>query len=231
MFDTDRITSLSEAAETVRKSASEESNHRIANNLALVSGLVRMKANSVLKRREALEPEEVAAMLTEVAQRIEGVAKLHRLLASGPAKDQLVAGPFLAEVCSGIAGTFAGPNAIAFQDDSQSLALAPERLNALGLFLAEGLTNAFKHSHPAGAPGRIAVTFAVNCESGLQLAIQDDGVGLPEGFDLKKDGGLGLRIMRSLSEQLGGALSIKTNPFGLNVGLNAPADRVFSRAG
>lgn len=223
MFDSSRITTLSEAVETVRKTATEESNHRIANNLALVSSLVRMKANAVLRRGYDLTPEEAAAMLQEVAQRIEGVSKLHRLLSSTPAQDQVEAGPFLADVCSGVAGSFASQSAVDFSDESEALRLPPERLNALGLFLAEGLTNAFKHSHPAGAPGRIHVRFASIEKSGLRLAIQDDGVGLPEGFDPHKDGGLGLRIMRSLSEQLGGAISIKGNPFGLCVGLDAPA--------
>lgn len=222
MFDASRITSLSEAAEMVRKTAAEESNHRIANNLALVSSLVRMKANAVLRRGDELDAEEAAAMLREVAQRIEGVSKLHRLLASGPANDHVHAGPFLAEVCDGVAGSFSSHHEITFHDRSEAMALAPERLNALGLFLAESLTNAFKYSHPAGAPGRIDVTFTTTRDDGLHLAVQDDGIGLPEGFDPQKDGGLGLRIMRSLSEQLGGALLIKSNPFGLQVGVQAP---------
>jgi two-component sensor histidine kinase len=183
-----------------------------------------MRANAVLRQTEPLLPEEVAAMLKEIAQRIEGVSKLHRLLATGTLHGQIAAGPFLAEVCSGVAGSFGSSQEIAFRDNSDAIKVAPERLNAMALFLAEGLTNAFKHSHPAGAPGRIEVTFAAVEKKGMRLAIQDDGVGLPDGFDPKKDGGLGLRIMRSLSEQLGGAISIKANPFGLCVGLDAPAE-------
>jgi two-component sensor histidine kinase len=221
MFDSSRIVSLSEAADLASKTKSEESNHRIANNLALVSSLVRMKANAVLKRGETLMPEDAAAMLKEVAQRIEGVSKLHRLLASSSAQDHVVAASYLSEVCNGVAGSFAEQSTIAFRDYSEGLALPPERLNALGLFLAEGLTNAYKYSHPAGAPGRIEVTFAVR-DCGIRLTVQDDGVGLPEGFNPQTDGGLGLRIMRSLSEQLGGAMSVKSNPLGLRVGLEAP---------
>jgi len=223
MFDSSRVTTLSEATEMARKSLIEESNHRIANNLALVSSLVRMKANAVIKGGKALEPEEAAAMLQEVALRIEGVSKLHRLLSKNADHGLVAAGPYLDEVCGGVAGSFADRNTIKFIDESEALTLPPERLNALGLFLAEGLTNAFKHSHPAGAPGRIDVKFAAVGENSLRLAIQDDGVGLPEGFDPRKDGGLGLRIMRSLSEQLGGAMSIRGNPFGLCIGLDAPA--------
>jgi two-component sensor histidine kinase len=224
MFDSSRITSVTGAADLPSRTAIEESNHRIANNLALVASLVRMKANATVRHGQPLQPADAASMLKEVAQRIDGVAKLHRLLSSPAAQQWAPAGVYLADVCKGVADSFGNGSDIAFKDESGGLALAPERLNALGLFLAEGLTNAFKHAHPASAPGRIEVRLTALEEGVVQLLIQDDGIGLPEGFDPKTDGGLGMRIMRSLSDQLSGALSIKANPFGLCIGLRAPAE-------
>jgi len=44
--------------------------------------------------------------------------------------------------------------------------------------------------------------------------VSDDGVGLPEGFDPEKSGGLGFRVMRSLAAEIGGALQIQSTPLG-----------------
>ena len=40
------------------------------------------------------------------------------------------------------------------------------------------------------------------------LSISDNGVGFPEGFDLSKSTGLGLKLIRVLSEQIEGKLNI-----------------------
>jgi two-component sensor histidine kinase len=201
------------------RSHSRESNHRIANNLTLVSALLRLQANAIAKNGEPLSAQTAAGTLIEAATRIENVGRLHRLL-SGE-HDDAVAGPYLADVCAGIMGSLAHTDEITFDDKSGGARLAPERLNAIGLFLTEALTNAFKHAHPAGAPGVIRVKFGRNGHD-LELESHDDGVGLPEGFDPAKDGGLGFRIMRSLAAQIGGTLSFPRRQFGLCIRLRAP---------
>ena len=50
----------------------------------------------------------------------------------------------------------------------------------------------------------------------------DDGVGLPEGFDPRTDGGLGLRVIRSLADQLHATLDFDASPLGLTVTVTAP---------
>jgi two-component sensor histidine kinase len=57
----------------------------------------------------------------------------------------------------------------------------------------------------------------------LVLRISDDGVGLPEGFDAEKDGGLGFRVMRSLAAEIGGELQIQSTHLGLTFRLSLPA--------
>jgi two-component sensor histidine kinase len=205
--------------ESVRGQA-RESNHRIANNLALVSALLRMQSTAIGKKANPLEAHDAANMLVEAAMRVENVGRLHRLL-SGEQEDATAAGPYLADVCAGVSGSLAYTDVVAYTDQSGGARMAPERLNALGLFLTEALTNAFKYAHPAGAPGVIRVNFSRSGHD-LELESHDDGVGLPEGFDPEKDGGLGFRIMRSLAAQVGGTLSFPRRDFGLCIRLCAP---------
>src|SRR5262249_39060649 len=101
---------------------------------------------------------------------------------------------------------------------SGELSLPAERLNTLGLFLVESLTNAIKHAHPTGVPGKVDVRLHGD-QGAVHLAVQDDGVGLPVGFNPQTDGGLGMKIMRSLSAQRGGAMSVKADVLGVRIGL------------
>ena len=50
-------------------------------------------------------------------------------------------------------------------------------------------------------------------ETRLLVTVQDDGVGLPEGFDPHRSGNLGLQIVRTLVEgELGGAFDMVPAP-------------------
>jgi two-component sensor histidine kinase len=198
-----------------------ESNHRIANSLALVSALVRMQATDLSRRTQALTPEEAGAALKEAAGRIESVARLHRLLSSEHKHRELSAGPYLSDICSGVAGSMSSSDRIAFVDETGEARLSPDRLNALGLFVTEALTNALKHAHPAGAPGRVEVSFRRKGHD-LELEIADDGVGFPEGFRPESKGGLGFKIMRSLASQMAAELSYPSRDFGVCIRLDLP---------
>jgi two-component sensor histidine kinase len=59
----------------------------------------------------------------------------------------------------------------------------------------------------------------------LTIVIADDGIGLPENFDPTKDGGLGLRIVRSLALQLGATLHFDSHALGTRVQLDVPTRR------
>ena len=75
-----------------------------------------------------------------------------------------------------------------------------------GLVLVELIGNAIRHAFP-GRAGTIDVTLQAGPDGTVTLAVADDGVGLPAGFDPGKDGGLGLQLVRLLGAgQLRGKL-------------------------
>ena len=87
------------------------------------------------------------------------------------------------------------------------------RLRAIpcGLLVTELVTNAFKHAFPAGRTGEVRIELhAVDDE--LELVVADDGVGLPEGFDLANVKSLGLQLVPLLADQLGGRFTVGGGP-------------------
>src|SRR4026209_2211308 len=77
-----------------------EAHHRIANNLALIAGFVRLQASSVSRANQPLSPRDCRMMLEEIGARIETVGRLHRLLSANPAGAEVELGDYLEQTCS-----------------------------------------------------------------------------------------------------------------------------------
>jgi len=202
--------------------AEAEANHRIANNLSIVAAYLRLQASDVAALGRLLTAENVGAILREAATRIESVGKIHRHLAHTPTLRSVDISGYFAELCSELAATLAFNGAITFEGENGACFVSQDRVVPLALCVLEAVTNAMKYAHPAGVAGRIAVACAVNDEDGIEVTVEDDGVGLPDGFDPRKDGGLGLRVMRSLVGQLGGEVGFESVGLGLTVRITAP---------
>ena len=91
----------------------------------------------------------------------------------------------------------------------------------LALIVTEMVANAIKYAHPGGAPGAI-VAYGSGDETFTMIEIADNGVGLPENFDPKTDGKLGLQLVRSLAKQLGATLVFDSDALGLRFQIFVP---------
>jgi two-component sensor histidine kinase len=108
--------------------------------------------------------------------------------------------------------------------------LPSDTATALAMVLTEVLQNAVEHGYPATSdatvPGRILVA-PVRLVGRLRVTVQDDGRGLPAGFDLDASTHLGLSIVRTLVEsELGGQLELGPAPGGpgTRVVIDVPMD-------
>ena len=91
------------------------------------------------------------------------------------------------------------------------------------LILCEVFINAMKYAHPAGVPLVMAVDCTPGADGTLVLTVSDDGVGLPEGFDTGRGGGMGFKVMRSLAAEIGAEFQISSDNLGLTFRLSLPA--------
>jgi hypothetical protein len=86
-------------------------------------------------------------------------------------------------------------------------------LRQLVVYINELITNAVKHAHPNGRAGTITVSARVHGETAV-IAVEDDGVGLPPGFDPAIGTGLGMTIVSTLAAQLEGCLEVRPSSGG-----------------
>ena len=177
-----------------------ESNHRIANNLTVIAGLVRLQAASVTKKSGTFTPEEVCVLLKEVGGRIDTVSRLHRLLAEATRGGTPHLGAYLRDIAQAIVSSLSSTgHADHLLTDLEGCSLPAHQALSVGFIVGELVTNAVKYAHPSGVDGKISLRCRKGGGMSTIVEVCDDGVGLPEGFDPMIQGGLGLRLVRSLS--------------------------------
>src|SRR4051812_22571145 len=152
-----------------------EADHRIANSLSAISGLVRVRAS-----RTGVSGDPTG-LLVDIAERIETVATLHRLMSQSET-DEIPLGNYLKQVCDNLTRALA-PTQTSLTFSCSAGNLVPFRVALpLGLIIGELVSNSLKYAHPTESPTRISIGCILN-ESGIYITYDDDGVGFPKGFD------------------------------------------------
>ncbi len=80
-----------------------------------------------------------------------------------------------------------------------------------GLCVNELVANAFEHGFPDERSGVVRVSLSAGDDGDVTLRVVDDGVGFPEGTH-ETASGLGLPLVRLLSEQLSAKLELDSSP-------------------
>lgn len=179
-----------------------EIHHRVKNNLQIISSLLSMQ------QRAVTDPSARAA-LGDTRQRISALALIYRILyQSEPIREadsrtvlrELVGQMIAAEAVRGPLVTTA--------IEADPLAIDPDKLAPLALWLVEAVSNAQKHAF-AGRGGDLQVRFRVRGETSV-LEVQDDGPGL----DDAASAGVGRTLMIAFAKQLRGEAEILPGPDG-----------------
>jgi two-component sensor histidine kinase len=192
--------------ELVTKDATiREIHHRVKNNLQTVAALLRLQARriDVPEGREALE---------EAVRRVGSIAIVHDTLSQ--AFDEFVDFDDVADRLRVMVAEVSSTGASVHTVRSGSFGtLTAEVATPLAMVLTEVLQNAVEHGFRNGE-GTVELN-AQRLVGRLRVTVDDDGVGLPEGFDLDGSTSLGLSIVRTLVEsELDGQLEIGPGPAG-----------------
>jgi len=169
----------------------QEIHHRVKNNLQTIAALLRLQA------RRTGNPE-VAEQLRETIGRIISIAVVHEFLSheeTSAINIHEVSNRILAEVRNGVLDHHR-PIALSLEG-MRSFTLPAQQATSCALIINELVQNAVEHAFATRSGGTIVVRLAEQGDS-LYIEIQDDGQGLPHDFDLGRQGGLGLQIVRSL---------------------------------
>lgn len=189
-----------------------EVDHRVKNNLQVISSLMRLKARRT-------PPGEARDALQAMAERIGALSTAHSMLySSGNIAHfdfQEFTGHFLRALTAGVEERVSIESQIEAIDVSAALA-AP-----LALLLHELASNAVRHAFPGEREGRILIT-AKRSERSMSLLVEDDGVGLEQ--SLQNPAGFGRTLVELVVRQMCGRVSYVEVPLGTRVAITIPLD-------
>jgi two-component sensor histidine kinase/CHASE3 domain sensor protein len=170
-------------------------NHRVGNNLALVSSFLTMQ------QRMVRNPDAARALMAARA-RVQAIASAHRKLRLGSDFATVKADEVLNAVIDDISAGLSTVDQIRINRQVEPLEIHARDAVSLGVLTSELVMNAVKHAFSPGEPGEVSVTLASAAGSVPVLEVSDDGVG----FDEKQipDDGLGERIIDMVARQFGG---------------------------
>lgn len=189
-----------------------EVNHRVKNSLQLVTALLSLQA------AQAREPV-LRANLIDARGRVAVVASMHQRLYSTSAHDRVELVGYLRELSTESAAAHGSGIDLVFESDDE-MVLPLTIAVPLALVVSELLTNAFKYAFPKGR-GTVCVGVHL-IDATICLTVADDGVGLPADFSIVRAGSLGMKIVRSLTRQVGGTVEIEDAAPGTKFTVCAP---------
>jgi two-component sensor histidine kinase len=206
-----------------------EADHRIANNLASLSGVIRVQRNVISKSGRTFTTEQVCMLLDDIDARIEVTAKLHKSLAQAINGNGVNLGDFLEEISAMISTLSLDESMDLTVDNACGGYIDPRHALHAGLITAELLTNAREYAHPSGLVVKVNLRCETNDDGSFMVEVTDDGVGFPENFDPATDGGLGFQLMRALANGLNAELQFEHDSLGVRARLIKPKQLASAR--
>jgi PAS domain S-box-containing protein len=176
--------------------------HRVKNNLQVVSSLLELQS-------ECIEDEKVVRMLAETQDRIISMAFIHEQLYESSDMATLNFEEYISTLVSNFVDSYGiSTKDIRINTDICKTELGIDRAIPCGLLINEILSNSLKYAFP-DKRGEISIKMSTD-DQNYTLRIQDNGIGLPVNFDIKKSETLGFQLIMALIQQLGGSSTIGT---------------------
>lgn len=180
----------------------KELQHRVKNNLQMITALIRMEAKGVADRT-------TGEGFDRLAGRVEALGLLYRSLGQGSG-DAVDLGVYLSEIASAVMRAHA-VEGIRLDLKVDVWPVSLDVAMPTGLVVNELLTNALKHAFVDREGGTITVHCLCDI-SGCTVVVADDGVGLPPDCTWPKPGKLSALIVRSLQQNAKAMIDVRSVP-------------------
>ncbi|MFY1110331.1 MAG: PAS domain S-box protein [Methanosarcinaceae archaeon] len=218
-----------EALEKTGKIRKREIHHRIKNNLQVISSLLELQA-------EKFDDEEVLEAFRESQNRVASMAIIHEELYGSKDKDMLTLdfSAYLRKLTADLLNSYTlKSDNIRLELEVEEIFIGIDTAVPLGIIINELVSNSLKHAFTPEKPGEIRISFlrtenyengrknsknsdngnGDNAENegqnGLSLIVSDSGEGFPEEIDFRNTDSLGLQLVNTLVDQIGGTIELK----------------------
>uniref|UniRef100_B8HPA9 histidine kinase n=1 Tax=Cyanothece sp. (strain PCC 7425 / ATCC 29141) TaxID=395961 RepID=B8HPA9_CYAP4 len=189
-----------------------EAHHRIKNNLQLLISLLELQA-------EMVNEAPVQSILQDNRNRVMAMATIHESLQGSDRLTEIDFSDYIYSLAAELFHSFNIPS----QDLQLEVKVTPQLTLSqsyaipCGLILNELMTNALKHGFKRGWGGQGVIAVSLEpahpltsgSETYLTLAVRNNGMPLPPGFNLQAQTSLGLQLVQLLTNQLQGTIQVQ----------------------
>jgi two-component sensor histidine kinase len=179
----------------------KEIHHRVKNNLQIISSLLNRQSHY-------LHDAPALAAIRESQNRVQAMALIHQKLYQSEDMACVDMQQYTQEIVDYLVDSFNRQASVRPQVTVAAVNLDVALATPIGLIINEAVTNSLKHAFPNNRSGIISIGLTQLADLRYELTIADNGVGLPPEFDVQASRSLGLTIIKGLSKQLHGLLSL-----------------------
>ncbi|ADK82726.1 sensor histidine kinase [Sediminispirochaeta smaragdinae] len=207
------ITTRKEHENLLRKSLAEkevllkEIHHRVKNNLQIISSLLSLQSNY-------FENDNDYRLYLDTQMQVQSMALVHEQLYLSENLSRIDMTQYFNRLCDALFDIYRQTDHVSYHITATEVFLRPEVATPLALLTAELISNSLKHAFPKDRHGRIEITLKEREKLSYTLTVKDNGIGMNNKEQQKgtETTGLGLLLIRNLTEQLKGTIEELDTP-------------------
>ncbi|MDP3567540.1 PAS domain S-box protein [Sediminibacterium sp.] len=181
----------------------KEVHHRVKNNMQIISSILNLQSSYVTDAY-------TLSLLKESQNRIKTMAYIHESLYQNKSFTSVNFSEYIQTLSKNIIQSYVvSSEKIELVLNVQKTTLSLDTSIPAGLIINELITNAIKHAFPNSRKGKIYLNLKTENNT-IHLEVADDGVGIPSDLDYNNTNSLGLQLVNTLIDQLGGEIKFKT---------------------
>ncbi len=178
-----------------------ELQHRVKNNLNIISSLLNLGIDKIAD-------EKSKSVFSDAISRIHSMSHIYGQLYSSKDLEKFDLNFYIRNLTNSIFRTYKiNQNKNRLIIDVDNIDFDLKKMIPVGLILNELITNSLKYAYPFDTGGEIRVSIKKSGER-VALQVSDDGIGMPDDFNVSESSSVGLMLVSILAKQIHGEMSI-----------------------
>ncbi|AMX69864.1 MASE1 domain-containing protein [Leptospira borgpetersenii] len=185
----------------------KEIHHRVKNNLQVISSLLSMQSDYV-------QDKQSLSVFIESQNRLRTMSMIHEELYQSENLGKIQYSVYIEKLLNQLFQVYGKSDSVVLVTVLESLDITINRAIPIGLIINELVSNSLKYAFPEGESitrkPELRITLS-KLDENLEMRIEDNGIGMPFGFDLEDSNSLGLKLVNILVRQLGGKIDFSSD--------------------
>jgi two-component sensor histidine kinase len=181
-----------------------EINHRVKNNLAVITALIRAESNRV-------KDDYHRELFNNILSKSFSLSTLQNAMYQSQNYNQANFSEFIRMLLGNMNDTYGYHKKVQITLDLEEVNINVSKAIPCSLIINEILTNCYKYAFKEDKENKLSLELKEPTENSYLIRIADNGPGLPEDYQNK---GTGFELIEGLIDQVDGKMDIQTGPEG-----------------